>query len=693
MITVRDLDYTPHEPVVAAIGFFDGLHKGHAYLLSRVAAEAGRRGMASAVVTFPQHPLSVVCPAKAPKQLSTFEEKEALIAGCGIDYCFCVDFNEGISSLSAFDFMKDILQKRFGIAVLLVGYDNRFGHNREEGFDDYRRYGEMLGMEVVAVDRFVSDYGKVCSSAVRKAVASGNVELAANLMGREYRLSGIVGHGYSNGRKLGFATANIEGIAAEKLIPANGVYAVRVETGGGTYLGMMNIGERPTVSWDGLVSAEVHIFDFDRDIYGQKIIVAFFARIRDEKTFGSSDLLVEQLREDKRAVETLFFAERHSHDNPYALALKKDVHADVDMDFALRQIEGRQVVSRKVPSWAGAWGLRFPLRLSLEQCSSELAARFKAKITGGGETMTDLTGGLGVDFYFISRTFGHALYVERDKGLCALAEHNMRVLGAGNVTVECGDMEEVLKDMPCVDLIYADPARRNGGGGKVVFLSDCSPDLRSLETLLLRKGRRLMFKLSPMLDIDAALKDLPYITDIYVISVRNECKELLLLMDGSRNGVRHYHCVNIESECCCNVLSFSEAEKTADAAVADCPEAYLYEPNASVMKANAWGVLTRRFNVAKIARNSNLFTSSEPVCDFPGRMFVMDDVYGFDKKDLKRLAGNVSAANIAVRNFHASADEVRKRLKIAEGGDKYLFVTTLADGKKVILQCSKYKKS
>lgn len=678
-------------PSVAAIGFFDGLHRGHAYLLSRVVEAARERGLASAVVTFPQHPLSVVRPDRAPQLISTFAEKTALIEGQGIDYCFAIDFTPRTASLSALEFMRDILKAKFNIHTLVVGYDNRFGHNREEGFEDYCRYGREIGMEVVAADKFAPEKGKVSSSAVRRALASGNVACAANLLGREYSLQGVVTGGYRNGRKLGFATANIGGIDPCKIIPAKGVYAVRVATAGETYCGMLNIGERPTISWDGKVSVEVNIFDFDKDIYGMPIEVSFVERIRDEQKFSSAEELVEQLHRDRTTAMTLLYVEKHRGEDPRKLALQASGRQDIDHTAAMTQISGYRIAAKKIPSWAEARGIVYPVHLSMEQCSSEETARIKATIAGSGESMADLTGGFGVDFFFMSRGFGQATYVEADSRLCDIARHNMSALGAVNATVVNGMATDVLAQMPHTDLIYIDPARRDSHGQKTVSVKDCTPDLTECSSLLLQKAGRLMMKLSPMLDINAALRDLPFVTDVYIISVRNECKELLLVKENVSRG-RMFHCINagVEGTSC---LSFGEEEASLMAPVAEEPMQYLYEPDTSVMKAGAWGVLAHRFGTPRLAHNTNLFTSHEPVEDFPGRKFRIEAIHSFDKKSLRQLVSRVTKANITVRNFPAAADELRKRLKMAEGGDTYLFATTLADGRRVIVECIKYKKS
>lgn len=292
------------KPVAATIGMFDGVHAGHRYVLSVLREKAQERGLASAAITFPLPPQSVVNPGKQYRVLMSLDEKEEALESEGIDFVVVLDFNKAMSMLTAREFLK-LIRDRYGVKFLLVGYDHHFGHDRK-GFDDYAAYGSELGVEVCLCPKFEMDGRKVASSAIRELVANGDVACAATLMGRHYRLEGEVVAGYQNGRKLGFPTANIRISDNCKVIPCNGVYAVSVFLPGGIEKeGMLNIGYRPTVGSDGHVSVEVNIFDFSADIYGMPIAVEFVARLRDERKLESLDALKSQLAADKEVVKNI----------------------------------------------------------------------------------------------------------------------------------------------------------------------------------------------------------------------------------------------------------------------------------------------------------------------------------------------------------------------------------------------------
>ena len=285
---------------VASIGFFDGVHRGHRYLIKAVMDCAAKCGMQSTVVTFDRHPRLVLHKEFQPRLLTTAEEKAALIKSTGVDNCVMLHFDEKLASLSAYDFMKDVLRDRLNVRKLITGYDNRFGHNRSEGFDDYVRYGRELGIDVMRADAFVLNGVQVSSSVIRSFLSAGEVEMAAMCLGRHYRLAGRVVGGYHEGRKLGFPTANIELADRLQLVPETGVYAVKGSIDGGARLagGMMNIGNRPT--FDGTeTTLEVNIFGFSGDLYGHEVSVKFVKRLRGERKFSSAAKLAEQLEADR----------------------------------------------------------------------------------------------------------------------------------------------------------------------------------------------------------------------------------------------------------------------------------------------------------------------------------------------------------------------------------------------------------
>lgn len=291
-------------PCVATVGFFDGVHRGHRYLLRHVIDEARAAGMEAAVVTFDRHPRQVLHSDFQPRMLTTTEEKLALLAQTGIDTCALLPFDERMASLSARDFMGQVLLGRLCVRRLVIGYDNRFGHNRAEGFDDYVGYGRELGIAVEQWQPMEVGGVSVSSSVVRSLLLAGEVEMAGRGLGYRYTLGGTVAHGRHVGTRMGFPTANIVPADACKLVPAGGVYAAeaRVEGGLRPLPAMVNIGRRPTFD-DGPVSIEAHLIGFSGDLYGRSVSLAFAARLRDERKFRTAAELASQLRRDLEAAE------------------------------------------------------------------------------------------------------------------------------------------------------------------------------------------------------------------------------------------------------------------------------------------------------------------------------------------------------------------------------------------------------
>ena len=303
------------EPCVATIGFFDGVHMGHRYLIQQVKEIAAAKGLRSALVTFPVHPRKVMNAAYHPELLTTPEEKTNLLAGTGVDYCLMLDITPDISRLTAKEFMTQILKERFQVKYLVIGYDHRFGHNRSEGFDDYVRYGQAIGIEVIRAQAYTDDIqidtiqsAPVSSSLIRKLLHQGDVDVAARCLGYEYFLDGTVVGGYQVGRKIGFPTANLSVDDPDKLIPADGVYAVWVTFDGKTYMGMLNIGVRPTIGNGPNRTIEVNILHFHSDIYDKFIRLTFVKRTRPELKYDSIDELIAQLHKDAEETEAILLA-------------------------------------------------------------------------------------------------------------------------------------------------------------------------------------------------------------------------------------------------------------------------------------------------------------------------------------------------------------------------------------------------
>ena len=294
-------------PSVATIGFFDGVHRGHRFLINNVVKEAASRGLLSTVVTFDRHPRQVLGSDFQPRLLSTNEEKMLLLSKTGVERCVMLPFSEQMAQMTACDFMKKILRDRLGVQVLIIGYDNRFGHNRSEGFDDYVHYGREMGIEVMSAQSFLLHGINVSSSVIRSFLQEGEIEMAENCLGYPYFFTGKVVKGFRVGHELGFPTANIEQDNMLKMIPSPGVYAVKVRIEGTVELkhAMMNIGTRPTFNGT-QQTLEVHILNFNDDIYGKMISVAFVHKLRNERQFPSKEALSEQLVKDAQMVEEQF---------------------------------------------------------------------------------------------------------------------------------------------------------------------------------------------------------------------------------------------------------------------------------------------------------------------------------------------------------------------------------------------------
>ena len=389
------------------------------------------------------------------------------------------------------------------------------------------------------------------------------------------------------------------------------------------------------------------------------------------------------------SAETIAFIEEHARADVRSLALQAKKYPEVDMAMAVVQIAGRQIAEAKIPSWYQVEGLLYPKHLSMEQCSSEATALYKMGLVEG-KTFADLTGGFGIDCSFLSRKFKQADYVERQAELCELAGHNFPLLGL-NIGVHNEDGVDYLKRMQPVDCLYLDPARRDGHGGKTVAISDCEPDVSALEELLVEKAKTVMVKLSPMLDLSLALKSLKHVQEVHIVSVNNECKELLLLLrKGVVSSEIKIHCEHIMNSCEHQHYAFTLSEEhTSECPLAEAVGAYLYEPNASILKAGAYRSLTQTYPVEKLHASSHLYTSACFVEDFPGRRFKVEAVSGFGKKELKEFMQGMEKANLTIRNFPSTVAELRKRLKLKEGGEDYLFATTLADESKVLIKCRK----
>ena len=489
------------------------------------------------------------------------------------------------------------------------------------------------------------------------------------------------------------------------------------------------------------------------------------------------------------------FIRQHQDDDVRQLAFLGSKNPEVDMPFALDQIRGRKMARVKLPRWASLEGIIYPPHISMEQCSSESTALYKAELAArllglpvssssaekenenanenevakasdsyfskirefagdravdsefaqNGATsenqqiltkpgkdvnetkedvskadfseeigFVDLTGGFGVDFSYIAARLGvKSMYVERQAHLCEAAKENFGRLGLKNAIVKNGDGIEVLhsfhpkkKDVASADdslgitydqplsllktnlglkIIFIDPARRDDAGNKVVSLKDCTPDVTVLQEEMLLKADYVIIKLSPMLDWHRAISELSHVREVHIISVNNECKELLLVLSARNMGENlRIYCINDAQSFVCDELDMeSSSVKIAPSTLEEMQ--YLYEPNASLMKAGCFGVLSERYDARMLSKNSHLFVSREPIAAFPGRSFRIIAVSSFNKKELKRHLSGITKANIATRNFPLSVAELRKRLKLKDGGETYIFATTLSDDSHVLV--------
>ncbi len=384
------------------------------------------------------------------------------------------------------------------------------------------------------------------------------------------------------------------------------------------------------------------------------------------------------------------FIRKHRNDNVRSLALQGARCSDIDLPYALDQIAGWQTARTKLPSWADTDGIVYPPHLSMEQCSSEQTARYKARLAqrltrGDAATLVDLTGGFGVDFSFMAQGFDRAVYVERQPHLCEAVRHNLPLLRLPRAEVVEGDGTDYLNRMEHASVLFLDPARRDTHGGKTVAIADCTPDVTQLEEQLLAKADVVMVKLSPMLDWHKAVEDLQgRVSEVHIVSVAGECKELLLVLCSDFTGQPLVVCVNDDE-----TFSYQEGSPLPLSVVGTlCEPQVLLVPNASIMKAGCFERIGKTFGVRAVADNSHLFLAAEAVADFPGKQYRIRGVTTMNKKELKSALQGITQANISVRNFPLSVPELRKRLKLKDGGETYIFATTRGNREHVLYVCT-----
>lgn len=380
-----------------------------------------------------------------------------------------------------------------------------------------------------------------------------------------------------------------------------------------------------------------------------------------------------------------FIRQNEQHDvRELALKLDNGKQRELNVEFILKQISGRQTAKEKFPFFYANDEIIYPVHLSLEQASSEATANYKVSlIPDGYKTFVDLTGGMGVDFTILSQRFILSVYVEQDPELCEIAANNFQTLGLQGFVVKNEASETFVEKMSLTDMVFLDPARRDDAGRKVIRTEDCSPDVSEIQNALLTKAKLVVIKFSPMLDISSAVRSLKKVSEVHVVSVENECKELLFLLSSQAEDTVYY-AVNLNKGGNIEVFSFTpEEERSLEIPFTRTIGKYLYEPNASILKAGAFKSVAQQYAVQKLHVNSHLYTSDNQISTFPGRVFEVKEWFVPNKKNVKSFLSLTKKANIAVRNFPLSVAEIRRKTGLREGGDVYLFATTVADSEKI----------
>lgn len=386
------------------------------------------------------------------------------------------------------------------------------------------------------------------------------------------------------------------------------------------------------------------------------------------------------------------FIQEHMNDDTAELLLAARKYLGIDVPFAVEQIEARKRLKGKLPEWYGNADLIMGGRVPAEQCSSEQTARYKRSIIEG-QSLCDMTGGMGVDFWYMSEGMERAIYTERSEELCEVAKHNFQVLQTlrPEYVIRCGDGRKL--PIPSVDVIYLDPARRAGDGSRVYAMEECEPNIVEWQDELLAHAPMVLVKLSPMVDLTDVLRKLKGVTEVHVVAVKNECKEVLVKQAYALGDFPHaecvtMHCVDFVGEKVIHYITNFPDEMDVLVSAGGVKH-YLYEPDVTLMKAQAFGSLCHRFNVRQLEIGTHLMTSDEFIPDFPGRIFEVEEKIPFSSKVLKGLKKAISQANIATRNFVLTADELRKKTGIKDGGEVYLFGAKVKDVGQMLLKCRK----
>lgn len=354
------------------------------------------------------------------------------------------------------------------------------------------------------------------------------------------------------------------------------------------------------------------------------------------------------------------------------LVLRQNEILGVPSSWVAQQIQGRRKAKQKLPQWYNTPGILYPPSVNMEQCSSEVTAKYKQSLVGGHHA-ADLTGGFGVDAFFISKKFHLIEYVEPDESLLPLVRHNLSLLGAQNVSFHPQPAENFLANHSAIyDLIYLDPSRRQSSR-KVFRFADCTPDLTKLKPKLLKRSSHLLIKASPLLDLKQSSRELGAIDQFIVLAAEGECKELLISLRRETGGEPTIHAVDLDREGEPTPFAFTWSQEKKASVDFSSPRAYLYEANPAIMKAGAFKLVGQRFGLSKLGPDTHLYTSGEKISSFPGRVFKVVEEVGLDRKLIERFAGGF--ANILTRNYPLSVEEIKKKSGLAEGGTRYLIAT------------------
>ena len=380
------------------------------------------------------------------------------------------------------------------------------------------------------------------------------------------------------------------------------------------------------------------------------------------------------------------FIEENLTTNINSLILKGSPFKDITAQELAQQVEGKQKALKKLPLWHKTSGILFPKKINLEQTSSEATALYKTNLISG-DTLIDLTGGFGIDCVYFSKKIKQVFHCEINNELSDLVAHNIKQLQINNIQTITGDSLEVLKKRnQKFDWIYVDPSRRNDAKGKVFLLNDCLPNVPKNLDFLFEYSDHILIKNSPILDITSTINELNHVKEIHVVAVNNEVKELLFILKKEHQGSISIKTSNITKE---QIQEFNfdfGVPKVADYSE---PKTFLYEPNAAILKSGAFNQIATDLNISKLHQHTHLYTSSEIVEKFPGRTFKIDAIVNYDKKKISKLLPN-KKANITTRNFPESVAQIRKKTKIKDGGDIYLFFTTNIENKRIVILCSKH---